>query len=120
LAELVGAPKPADGLAAQLASGDPAAMTRPADPRAARVDQLRPYVAPVIRLDATPEQVAEAATKLEAFIADKAELRAELGAIARRIIDSGRLDNYGTPPARDLLRKWADAYGPKSATPDKP
>ncbi len=45
---------------------------------------------------------------------------AQVGQIARRVVDSGRFETYGTPPAREYLRQWADRYGPASKQAKKP
>jgi hypothetical protein len=38
--------------------------------------------------------------------------KADVGAIANRIIDAGKLADYGTPTAQEYLKKWAREYGP--------
>ena len=81
---------------------------------------LRPLLAPVIRRDATPEEVDKAATAVEEQ-ADKDEaIRKEVGRIANTIIDGGKLTDYGTPKAQEYLQKWATAYGkPEAEKTDK-
>ena len=78
-----------------------------------QTEKLRPYVAPVIRKGASEEDVVAAAKKLEEFLADKPDLQKALGGIANRIIDAGRLENYGTPKAQQYMKKWAKEYGGK-------
>jgi hypothetical protein len=81
------------------------------------VPNLRPYLAPIIRLDASNEQVDEAAAKLIA-LADKDEaVRKELGRITSTIVNAQKLENYGTPRAREFIAKWAKQYGPESSPP---
>jgi hypothetical protein len=74
----------------------------------------RELLAPVIRLNATPEEVAKAAAAVEQFVGDNKARQAELGRIANTIVSSGKLENYGTPPAQAKLREWAKKYpGPQ-------
>lgn len=68
---------------------------------------LRPYLRPLIQRDATAEQVKAAAEKIEAFMADKPAVKKELIRIANTIVNSGKLSSYGTEPAQEYLRKWA-------------
>lgn len=77
------------------------------------VPNLRPYLAPVIKRDATPEEVEKAAAAVEEFVAKSEAARKELGRIGRTIVDAGKLKDYGTPPAQEHLKKWAEKYGGK-------
>lgn len=91
------------------------AMTRtspnPNAPRPEETPNLRPLLAPVIRRNATEEEVEAAAAKVE-DAADKDEgVRKEVGRIANTIIDAGKLTDYGTPRCQEFLKKWAKAYG---------
>jgi hypothetical protein len=79
---------------------------------------LRPLLAPVIRRDATDEQVDEAARRVEARAEEDEAVRREVGRIANTIINAGKLENYGTARSQEYLRKWADAYGDKAGTSD--
>jgi hypothetical protein len=74
---------------------------------------LRPLLGPVIRLDAKPEEVEKAALAVEEYIKQNPAARTEVGRIATTIVNSGKLDTYGTPKARDFLREWAKKYGAK-------
>jgi hypothetical protein len=79
---------------------------------------LRGLLGPVIQKDATPENVEKAAKKLEEYLAKNATTKAEVGRIANTIIDAGKLEDYGTPKAREYLKKWAKEYGtPKKERP---
>jgi hypothetical protein len=71
---------------------------------------LRPLLTRVIRRDATAEQVDEAAKAVEAYADKNADARKEIGRIGRRIIDAGKLADYGTPTAQKYLEKWAKEY----------
>jgi len=56
--------------------------------------------------------VEKTARELEAIFAKRPAVAKQVGQIGRRIITAGRLDTYGTPPARTYLKKWADKYAP--------
>ena len=72
---------------------------------------LRPLLAPVIRRDATVEQVDKAAKAVEEHVEKDKAARIEVGRIANTIINAGKLSNYGTARAHEYLEKWAKAYG---------
>lgn len=76
-----------------------------------QADQLRSLLRPVIRKDATPEQVDAAAKKVEEYAAVHSETKKEIGRIASTIVNSGKLENYGTARAQEVLRRWAKEYG---------
>ncbi|MCH7937003.1 MAG: hypothetical protein IH994_07925 [Proteobacteria bacterium] len=83
-------------------------------PATDRVDpKLGGLVRSVIRKDATAEEVKKAAAVVEEYVAKNRAAKKQLGQIAGRVVNSGKLSNYGTPAAQDLLRKWAKAYGAK-------
>lgn len=95
-------------------------MTR--NPAAAdAVPNLRQLLTPVIRRDATPEDVDKAAVAVEEFAEKNAAARKEIGRIANTIINAGKLENYGTPRAQEHLKKWAKKYGGEpESQPDAP
>jgi hypothetical protein len=84
-------------------------------PAAGNADlNLRPLLAPVIRRNASPEDVDRAAQAVEERAAQDAAVRREVGRIANTIISAGKLKDYGTPKAQEYLTKWAAEYGPKT------
>jgi hypothetical protein len=85
------------------------------EPAEGQVANLRPLLAPVIRRDASDEQVDAAAKKVEERIEKDEAVRKEVGRIATTIVDSGKLANYGTSRAQEHLKKWAKEYGSKPA-----
>lgn len=92
-------------------------------PARGEAPNLRPLLAPLIRLTATAEEVDKAAKALEEHVAKDEAARKEVGRIANTIIDAGKLENYGTARAQEYLKKWAKAYGDteeKKETPRKP
>ena len=72
---------------------------------------IREVLGPVLNKAATVEQVDLAAKKIEAEFVNKPEFAMQVGGVARRIVDGGRLENYGTPRAQYYLSKWAKMYG---------
>jgi hypothetical protein len=104
----------APGMAGRDAPARPKAKTDPAR-RPEPDPKVRELLGPVIRLNATPEQVDKAAKEVEDYANAKGNeaFRKEIGRIANTIIDGGKLENYGTARAREYLKKWAKAYGEK-------
>lgn len=82
----------------------------PASGRNQTNENLRPLLQPVIDKNATPGEVAAAAKAVEEYAAKHPEARLEIGRIGRRIVQSGKLGNYGTAEAQEYLRKWAKEY----------
>lgn len=71
----------------------------------------------LIQKTATEEQVRKAIEAIEEYVADKPPAQERIGDTARRIIDSGKLDTYGTPPAQAQLKAWAEKYKAKKPQP---
>ena len=72
---------------------------------------VRSFLQPLIRRDATVEAVEKAAKNVEAQLAKDSNFRKEIGRISNTIVDSGKLQNYGTTKAQEYLRKWAKEIG---------
>lgn len=81
--------------------------------------RLRELLRRLIRRDATDEDAAQAARDIEQHLAAHPPAKAELGRIASTIVASGKIANYGTKPAQESLRKWAEKFGPTGATADR-
>jgi hypothetical protein len=96
--------------ARQRMANRPAAGGRQGDPK------LTGLLRAVIDKQATAEQVAEAAAKVEAYVDENDFARKEIGRIATTIVNSDKITNYGTPAAQDMLRAWRKKYG----EPDQP
>jgi hypothetical protein len=92
---------------------DPSMAQTPNNPTTPTVDAeaLRALLRPLIQKDASDEQVDEAAINVEQAIADSTPLKNEIGRIARTIVSSGKLENYGTPRAQEILKIWSEKYG---------
>ncbi len=67
----------------------------------------------LIQKDASAEQVAAVAKELNAYLDRNEAARKRVGEIANRIIDAGKLENYGTQAAQEHLKAWAKKYKPK-------
>lgn len=71
------------------------------------VPDLRQLLTPLIRREASVEEVERAAKVIEERLAADAAVRREVARITRTIVDAGKLENYGTPKAQEYLRRWA-------------
>ncbi|MEZ6040799.1 MAG: hypothetical protein R3C20_09850 [Planctomycetaceae bacterium] len=81
-----------------------------ANAAAAEHPQIRPLLGPLIQKTATDEQVVAAADKVEAFAAEHADFRVQVGDITRRIIAADMLARYGTPKCQEYLKKWSREF----------
>jgi hypothetical protein len=101
-------PKPSDVAPAR------GAMQRPnaTEPDA----QLRTLIRAVIQVGATEETVKRAADAVNEYVRNNVTAQQEIGRIATTIVGSGNLANYGTPPAQEYLRQWAEQYGTSAKT----
>lgn len=79
---------------------------------------LRPLLAPLIKKNATDQEVDAAAKKVEDFAAENPQARRQIGDTARRIIAADRLSSYGTKKCQEYLAKWAKEFQPPSP-PDR-
>lgn len=79
-------------------------------PNEALTEKVRTYLRPLIQKDATDKQVDEAAAAIEDWVETNDEARKEIARISNTIVNSGKLENYGTPRCQDVLRKWAEKY----------
>jgi hypothetical protein len=78
---------------------------------------MRPLLMPLIRRDASPEQVDEAARAIEARASEEPAIAKEIGRIANTIISAGKLTDYGTVRAQEYLEKWSKEFGEEAETP---
>jgi hypothetical protein len=86
------------------------------------LNQIRSLLQPIIRRHAREEDVRQIAAAVEEQLEANEALRNRIGQIARRIVQSDRLENYGTPAAQEVLRSWAEKYGreaPEEETPEQ-
>ena len=81
--------------------------------------KLDPLLRSLIQKTATPEQIQQAIEAIEKYVADKPASQQRIGEIARRIINAGKLENYGTPLAQARLKVWAEKYQPKKSRPKR-
>lgn len=80
---------------------------------------IRALLGPVINKRAKPDAVDKAAKRVEAYVKTRPAVRQRIGAIARRIIDAGKLKNYGTTRAQEYLTKWAKEFKAPKRKPNK-
>lgn len=73
-------------------------------------EKIRGYLRPMIQKDATDQQVDEAALAVETWIEQDEAARQEIARIAKTIVNSGKLENYGTKRCQQTLQKWAEKY----------
>ncbi len=81
--------------------------------------KLESLLRAVINKSATPEQVAAATADIDAYVKDNEKAQRELGRISNTVVNSGKLENYGTQPAQDQLKKWAEKYASKKPADGK-
>jgi len=74
----------------------------------------------VIQKTATEEEVKAAAEALEAYLKKNEKARKRVGEITTNIIKAGKLENYGTPAAQEMLTKWSQEFGPTGTPESKP
>ena len=72
----------------------------------------RRMMAPVIRKDASDEEVEKAAKAVEELAAKNKEFKARVYKASNLIVLGDRLANYGTPKAQAYLRVWAKEMAP--------
>jgi hypothetical protein len=72
---------------------------------------MRSMLMPLIRKNASDEQVDQAAAAIEKRITEDAAVKAEIARIATTIANSDKLENYGTPRTQFYLKKWAKEFG---------
>ncbi len=75
--------------------------------------KLRELLRPLIAKQASDEAVQQAAEAVEKYAAEHEVARKEIGRISNTIVNSGKLENYGTAAAQEVLRGWAKKYGEK-------
>lgn len=80
---------------------------KPVDASGQEPPNLRPLLTPLIRKNATPEEVEKAAAEIEKACEKDAVVRKEVHRIAKTIVGSDKLENYGTPKAQEYLKKWS-------------
>jgi hypothetical protein len=78
-------------------------------------ERFRELMRGVIDRQASDEMVRAAAERVEQAAADNEALRRRIGDAARRIVEAGKLEDYGTPTAQEWLKKWADKFGSTDA-----
>jgi len=102
---------PAPNLEQLLGSGAMAPAGERTRPAGIQSPDMRPLLAPLIRKNATDEQVDQAAAIVEKRIQEDDAIKKEVARIATTIANSDKLEDYGTPRTRYYLKKWAKEFG---------
>ncbi|HAY83208.1 MAG TPA: hypothetical protein DCY79_25660, partial [Planctomycetaceae bacterium] len=68
---------------------------------------IRSLLQPILQKSADNNAVDKAVAELEVYLNKNPETRQQLQAIAKRIVGSGNLENYGTPHAQKHIQNWA-------------
>lgn len=76
---------------------------------------MRSMLMPLIRKNASDEQIDQAAAAIEKRIAEDAAIKKEIARIATTIANSDKLENYGTPRTQFYLKKWAKELGERQS-----
>lgn len=115
----VGGPEPklSELLEAGGAMQNPTRGPQRADESKPDPEAIRALVRPLIALDADAKEVDQAAEAIEKAVAKSPAIQKEIGRIASTIVSSGKLENYGTPPAQAYLKRWAQKYGQDAKRP---
>jgi hypothetical protein len=71
----------------------------------------------VINKQAGEADVRKAAAAVEEYVSKNRNAHREIARISNTIVNSGKLSNYGTETAQNVLKRWAKKYGaaPKSS-----
>ena len=75
---------------------------------------VRSLLAPVLNKEASDDEIDAAAKRVDLVLEKNKEAATHIGGIAKRIIDAGKLENYGTERSQYHLFKWARLYGNSS------
>lgn len=80
---------------------------------------LRPLLAPVIRKNASEQEVEKAAGNVEEHVRKHPEVGVKIGDVARRIIQAGKLENYGTSELKSFCKNGPSSI-PQRTSPRSP
>ncbi len=96
----------------ELEAGTPGSQRMQGTPPAAvpTDTKLADLLRQVINRQASAEAVQKAAAAVEEYVKDNAAARKELARITKTIVSSGKLENYGTPPAQKVISQWHDSF----------
>lgn len=91
-----------------------------ANPKTPQQDpKIRGLLQPILQKSADTADVDKAVAELEVYLKQHPETRKQVEAIAKRIVGSGKLENYGTARAQEHIRNWSKGQWAKSdATKD--
>lgn len=72
---------------------------------------------PFIQKTATDEEIEQQARTIEAAAMKDQDLKKRIYNVTKRIVDNGKLSNYGTQKAQGYLKKWAKEMGKANERP---
>ncbi|HXG10019.1 MAG TPA: hypothetical protein VNK04_09535 [Gemmataceae bacterium] len=73
--------------------------------------RLQGFLSLLVQKTSKPEDVDREAAAIEELVKRDEAARHQLGRVARRVVEGGRLATYGTPRAQEYFRRWAKEYG---------
>jgi len=109
IVDVVGGPEPKPEELLELSNMAP--ENRPQRQAGETPPDMRPLLMPLIRKNASDEQVDQAAAEIEKRVSEDAAIKKEIARIATTIANSDKLENYGTPRTQFYLKKWAKEFG---------
>ncbi|HBJ35608.1 MAG TPA: hypothetical protein DDZ51_12845 [Planctomycetaceae bacterium] len=93
-----------------LESLNMAPANRPARQAAESLPDMRSLLLPLIRKNASDEQVDQAAAEIERLASENIAIKKEIARISTTIAKSDKLENYGTSRTQFYLKKWAKDF----------
>ena len=100
----------------QYAGRSRMSRTRPQDGSKGRMDaaerdpRLANMLRAVINKQASNEEVHAAASRIEAYVANRSNVKTELIGILDTVVNSDRFSDYGTPEAQKVLKRLWEKY----------
>lgn len=71
-------------------------------------DSFRAIVRPLLNMQASAEEIAAIEKRFEQLASENAAFESRLIEAAKRIVESGRLENYGNEHAQAVLTRWSE------------
>lgn len=83
-------------------------------------EKLTGMLRQLINKSADEDQVKAAKAKIEAYIEKNEAAKKELTRITKTVVNSGKLSNYGTSAAQEVLKQWNKKLSPNKNRADSP
>ena len=94
-------------------------MLRPATDKKGPDAKLTGLLRSLIQKTASAEDVDKTAAAIEAYIKENADARKEVGRISSTIVNAGKVKDYGTERAQEVLTRWAKKYSSDAKPKDR-